>query len=110
MYEKFHTVIRPHPPLPFPTLHQNHLEVDPIGIDAIIYAVVWFDPVSVHITWIELLRAETSVDEYFLNAGRPKGGHRDSQSLQEPTALRRKPEPTADLFQCCPMTTRLECS
>jgi hypothetical protein len=52
MDEKLHAVIRPHPPLPVPTLHQNHFEVDPIRIDAIIYAVVWFDSVSVYITWI----------------------------------------------------------
>ncbi len=34
------------------------------------HAVVWFDPVSVHITWIELLRAKTPVDEDVLNASR----------------------------------------
>jgi hypothetical protein len=57
MDEKLHAMIRPHPPLPFPNLrHQNHLEVDPVRIDAIIHAVVWLDPVSVHITWIGLMR------------------------------------------------------
>jgi hypothetical protein len=54
----------PHPPLPFPNLRdQNHLEVNPIRIDAIIHAVVvWLDPVSVHITWIEFLGTRAPVD------------------------------------------------
>jgi hypothetical protein len=73
MDEKLHIVIRLHPPLPFPNLRdQNHLEIDPISVDAIIHSVVRFDPVSVHIAWIGLLRAEASVDEYVLNASCPK--------------------------------------
>src|SRR5262249_42355431 len=106
MDEKLDAVIHPHPPLPFPNLrHQNHLEIDPVGIDAIIHAVVWFDPVSVHVARIGLLRAKASINEYVLDAGRPKSRHRDSQPLQKPAPPRRKSEPTSYLFQCCPIVT-----
>src|SRR5260370_39843763 len=89
MDEKLHTVIRPHPPLPFPNLRdQNHLEIDPIRVDAIIHAVIWLDPVSIHITWIGLLAAKAPVDENVLNASRPERQHRGSQSLQKPTRRR----------------------
>jgi hypothetical protein len=54
MDEKLHTVIGPHPPLPFPNVQdQNHLEIDPIRLDAIIHAVVRPDPV-VSKNWTEL--------------------------------------------------------
>src|ERR1700686_365976 len=107
MDEKLHAMIRPPPPLPFPNLRdQHHLEIDPIRIDALIHAVVWLDPVSVHITWIGLLGAEAPVDEYVLNASRPKRTHRGSQSLQKPPAPRSEPESASYFFQCCPMITR----
>src|SRR3954469_3096552 len=111
MDEKLRAVIRPHPPLPFPNLRdQNQLEIDPIRVDAIINAVVRLDPISVHIAWIGFLRAETSVDEYVLNASRPKRRHGDSQSLQKPTAPRSEPEPASYFLQCCPMVTRRQCT
>jgi hypothetical protein len=110
MVEKLHAVIRPHPPLPFPNLRdQNRLEVNPIRIDAIIHAVVWLDPVSVHITWIELLGTRAPGDEDVLNATRPERCHRASQSRQKPTAPRSEPEPTSDFFQRRPMVARRQC-
>ena len=73
MDEKLHAMIRPHPPLPFPNLRdENHLEIDPIRVDAIIHTVVRLDPVSVHIARIGLLRAEAPVDENVLNSSPPK--------------------------------------
>src|SRR3979409_2780403 len=87
--EELAAFIRPHPPLPFPNLRvQNHLEIDPIRVDAIIHFVVRLNPISVHVTWIGLLSAEAPVDEYVLNASRPKRTHRGSQSLQKPPAPR----------------------
>jgi hypothetical protein len=74
--EELDAVIPPHPPLPFPNLRdQNHLEVGPMRIDAIIHAVVCFDPVSVHIAWIGLFRVEAPP--------------------------RSEPEPAFYFFQCC---------
>jgi hypothetical protein len=65
MDEEFHAVIGPHPPLPLPNMwDQNHLKIDPIGIDPIVYTIVRLDPVTVHITGIGLLSAEAPVDEY----------------------------------------------
>src|SRR5712675_1263207 len=111
MDEKLQAVIRPHPPLPFPNLRdRNHLEIDPIRVDAIISAVVRLDPISIHIAWIGFLRAETSVDEYVLNTSRPKRRHGGSQSLQKPTAPRSEPEPASYFLQCCPMVTRRQCT
>src|SRR5438067_2173748 len=98
MDEELHAVFRPHPPLPFANLRdQQHLEIDPIRIDAIIYAIVRFDPVSVHIARVRLLCAEASVNEYVLNASRPKCTDGGPQSLQEPTPPRRESEPPSYL-------------
>ena len=81
MDEELHAVIGPHPPLPFPNMRdQDHLEFDPISIDAIIHASVWLDPISVHITWIELLGAKAPVDEDVLNASRPERLHLPSEA------------------------------
>ena len=110
MDEKLHAVIRLHPPFPLPNLRdQNHLEIDPIRIDAIINPVVRLNPIFVHIAGIGFLAAEAPVDEYVLNAGRPKSRHRGSHSLQQPTAPRREAETASYFFQCCPMITRREC-
>ena len=82
MDEKLHALIHPHPPLPFPNVRdQPHLKIYPIRIDAIIHALIWLDPISIHITWIRLLGAKAPVDENVLNASRPKRQHRGSQSL-----------------------------
>src|SRR5712692_4779320 len=102
MDEEFDTVIHPHPPLPLPhRRYENHFEVDPIRIDPIINTVVRLDPITVNIARIGLLRAKAPVDEYVLNASRPKRCHRGSQSLQKPTAPRSEPEPASYFFQCC---------
>jgi hypothetical protein len=104
MDEKFHAVIRPHPPLPLPHLrHENHFEVDPIRIDPIINIVVRLDPITVHISRIGLVRAEAPVDEYVLNTGKPKCFDGGAQAFQEPVPPRGEPEPASYFFQCCPM-------
>jgi hypothetical protein len=96
MDEKLYAVICPHPPLSLPNMrNENHFEIDPIGIDPIVYTVVRFDPVSVHITWIGLVRAETSINENILNTSRPKCSDGSQQSLQEPTPTRSGPEPAS---------------
>lgn len=82
MDEKLDAVVSPHPPFPFSDLRgENHLEINPVWLDAIVYAVVGLDPVSVEIAWIGFLGAEASVDKYILNASSPKGVGRGSQSL-----------------------------
>src|SRR5580700_7092978 len=106
MDEEFDTVIRPHPPPPLPHMrYENHFEVDPIWIDPIINAVVRLDPITVHIARIGLLRAETPVDEYVLNTGKPKCFDGGPQAFQDPTPSRSEPEPASYFFQCCPMIT-----
>src|SRR5579872_4607154 len=106
MDEEFDTVIYPHPPLPIPHMrYENHLEVDPIGINPIINTVVRLDPITVHIARIGLVRAEAPVDEYVLNTGQPKCFDGGPQAFQEPTPPRSKPEPASYFFQCCPMIT-----
>ena len=52
----------------------------------------------------------STVDEYVLNASRPKRCHGGSQSLQKPTAPRSEPEPASYFLQCCPMITRRQCT
>ncbi len=111
MDEKLHSVIRPHPPLPFANLRdQNHFKIDPIRIDAIVHSLVRLDPVSVHIAWIGLLRAKASVDENVFNTSRPKRSNCGPQAFQKPTPPRSEPEPASDLFQCCPVITRRQCA
>src|SRR5580704_13273623 len=106
MDEEFDTVIHPHPPLPLPHMrYENHFEVNPIWIDPIINAVVRLDPVTVYIARIGLLRAETPVDEYVLNTGKPKCFDGGPQAFQEPTPPRSESEPACYFFQCCPMIT-----
>jgi hypothetical protein len=106
MDEEFDTVIHPHPPLPHPLmLYENRFEVDPIRIDPIINTVVGLDPITVHIARIGLLRAETPVDEYVLNTGKPKCLDGSPQAFQEPTPSRSEPELASYFFQCCPMIT-----
>jgi hypothetical protein len=106
MDEEFDTVIHPHPPLPLPHMrYENHFEVNPIWIDPIINAVVRLDPVTVYIARIGLLRAETPVDEYVLNTGKPKCFDGGPQAFQEPKPPRSEPEPASYFFQGCPMIT-----
>jgi len=50
MDEKFNTVISPHSQLPLPHMrNENQLEVDPVGIDAIIDAGVGLNPIAVEV-------------------------------------------------------------
>ncbi len=106
MDEEFHAVICPHPPFPLPNVrNENHFEIDPIRIDPIIYTVIRFDPVSVHITRIGLLRAEASVDENVLNTSGPKCFDGGTQAFQQPTPTRSESEPASYFFQRCPMIT-----
>lgn len=73
MDKELHTVICPHSPLPFPNVrNENHLKIYPIRIDAIVYTIVTFDPVSVHIAGIRLFGAEASVDKNIFDTSRPK--------------------------------------
>ena len=52
--------------------NENRLKINPIKIDPIVYTIVRFDPVSIHIAWIGLLGAEASVDINIFDASRPK--------------------------------------
>ena len=73
MNEELHPMVTPHAPLPLPYEgNQYQFEVDPVRIDAIIDALVGFDPLAVDIAGIWLLRAETAVDINLHNSGRPK--------------------------------------
>jgi hypothetical protein len=82
MDKELHAVICPHPPLLLPNMgHKNHLEIYPIRIDSIVYIVVRFYPVSVHVTRIGLLRAEDSVDKNVLDTSRPKRFDGSPQAL-----------------------------
>jgi hypothetical protein len=82
MDKEFHAVVRPHPPLPLPNMRdENQLEIYPIRIDAIVYAIVRLDPVTVHISGIRLLGAEASVDKNVFDTGRPKCSDGSPQAL-----------------------------
>jgi hypothetical protein len=73
MNEELHPVINPHPPFPFPQIgYQDQFEMDPIRIDPVIDTMIRFDPITIHITGIRLLRTEAPVDKDLLDPGCPK--------------------------------------
>ena len=85
MNEELNSVVAPHPPLPLPYhWNQDQFEVDPVGIDAIIDALVGLNPIAVDITGIRLLRTEAAVDIDLFNTGRPKGLDGGAESPQQP--------------------------
>jgi hypothetical protein len=71
MNEKLNAVVSPHSPFPFPHVrNEEQLEVDPVGINAIVDAIVGFDPIAIDITGIWLLRTKAPVDVDLLNSRR----------------------------------------
>jgi hypothetical protein len=72
--------------------NENQLEVDPVGIDAIIDAVVGLNPIAIDIAGIRLLGTKAAVKVNFLNTGRSKGLDGCAEPLQQPSTTRREPE------------------
>jgi hypothetical protein len=93
MDEKLNAMVGPHSPLPLPRMrNENQLEVDPVGIDAIIDAVVGLNPIAIDIAGIRLLGTKAAVKVNFLNTGRSKGLDGCAEPLQQPSTTRREPE------------------
>lgn len=73
MDEKLNALVDLHSRLPFPHKRsQDQLEIDPVGIDAIIDSVIGLNPITIDISGIWLLGTEAVVDVDLLNPGRPK--------------------------------------
>src|ERR1039457_3474240 len=107
MDEKLNAMVGPHSPLPLPRMrNENQLEVDPVGIDAIIDAVVWLNPIAIDIAGIRLLGTKAAVKVNFLNAGRPKSLDGGAEPLQQPSTTGREPEALCYLVQRCSIITR----
>src|ERR1017187_2857494 len=107
MDEKLNAMVGPHSPLPLPRMrNENQLEVDPVGIDAIIDAVVGLNPIAIDIAGIRLLGTKAAVKVNFLNAGRPKSLDGGAEPLQQPSTTRREPEALGYLVQRCSKITR----
>ena len=107
MNEELNAMITPHAPLPLPyERNQNQFKVDPIGIDAIIDALVWLDPIAVDITGIWLLRTEAAINVDLSNTRRPKSLDGGAKPLQQPSTTGRETETLPDLLQRCLMISR----
>ena len=107
MDEKLKAVVGPHPPLPLPHLRdRDQFEVDPIRIEAIVYARIRLDPIAVDIARIRFLRTEAPVDIDLLDPGFPKRADGGAKPFQQPSAPRRKRETPSYLFQSCSMIAR----
>src|ERR1017187_2990916 len=86
--------------------NQDELEIDPVGINAIVDSVVGFNPITSDIARIWLLRAEAAVNIDLFNTGRPKSLDGGAESLQQPSTAGRETKAPPDLLQRCLMISR----
>jgi hypothetical protein len=100
MDEKLNAMVDPHSRLPFPQMrNQDQLEIDPVGIDAVVDSVIGLNPIAVDISGIWFLGTEAAVDANLLNPGRPKRLNGRTEPFQQPTTPRRKRQTPFHLFQ-----------
>jgi hypothetical protein len=107
MDEELNAMVYPHPWFPLSHMrNEEQLEINPVRIDALIYAWIGFDPIAVNISGIGFLRAKASVNVDLFNPSRPKRRGRGPKAPQQPPAPRREPKPLLYLFHRCAVIAR----
>jgi hypothetical protein len=86
--------------------YQDWLEVDPVGVNAVIDTFVGLNPIAIDISGIWLLRTKAAIDIDLLNLGRPKCHDGGAKPFQQPLTPRCETKALLDLIQRCLMISR----